>query len=177
MNSSKNLLIEGWREINHSFALINQYQIRELLKNDDFKIYFKDIPFPTPEWNKKNNSSGLKDFEKKISKLSEPSNKLKIDILYRISFPYRMYGGNANKIFVFGTSEYQKIDNMIYQGEELNEKYINKSIKVITSSNWSKVGFIKEGFKENDVIVIPCGVDLKIFKPTNKKKKIKLEKN
>jgi len=53
-----------------------------------------------------------------------------------------MYGGNANKIFVFGTSEYQKIDNMIYQGEELNEKYINKSIKVITSSNWSKVGFI-----------------------------------
>ena len=66
MNFSKNLLIEGWREINHSFALINQYQIRELLKNDDFKIYFKDIPFPTPEWNKKNNSSGLKDFEKKI---------------------------------------------------------------------------------------------------------------
>jgi len=40
MNFSKNLLIEGWREINHSFALINQYQIRELLKNDDFKIYF-----------------------------------------------------------------------------------------------------------------------------------------
>ena len=32
MNFSKNLLIEGWREINHSFALINQYQIRELLK-------------------------------------------------------------------------------------------------------------------------------------------------
>ena len=79
MNSSKNLLIEGWREINHSFALINQYQIRELLKNDDFKIYFKDIPFPTPEWNKKNNSSGLKDFEKKISKLSQPSSKLKIE--------------------------------------------------------------------------------------------------
>ena len=66
MNISQNLLIEGWREINHSFALINQYQIRELLKNDDFKIYFKDIPFPTLEWNKKNNSSGLKDFEEFI---------------------------------------------------------------------------------------------------------------
>ena len=78
MNFSKNLLIEGWRGINHSFALINQYQIRELLKNDNFKIYFKDIPFPTPEWNKKNNSSGLKDFEEKISKLTQPSNKLKI---------------------------------------------------------------------------------------------------
>ena len=117
-----------------------------------------------------------KDFKEKISKLPQPSSRLKIDILYRISFPYRMHGGNANKIFVFGTSEYQKIDNMIYQGEELNEKYINKSIKVITSSNWSKVGFIQEGFKENDVIVIPCGVDLKIFKPINKEKKNKIRK-
>jgi len=176
MNISQNLLIEGWRGINHSYAMINQYQIRELLKNNNFKIYFKDIPYFDPEWNKKDNSSGLEDFEEKISKLTQPSNKSKIDILYRISFPYRMHGGNANKIFVFGTSEYQKIDNMIYQGEELNKKYINKSIKVITSSNWSKVGFIKEGFKENDVIVIPCGVDLKIFKPINKEKKIKIRK-
>jgi len=176
MKLSKNLLIEGWRGINHSYAMISQYQIRELLKNNNFKIYFKDIPYFRPEWNKKDNSSGLKDFEKKISKLSEPSDKLKIDILYRNSFPYRMYGGNANKIFIFGTSEYQNIDNMIYQGKESNEKYINKSFKIITSSNWSKKGFVKGGFKENDVIVIPCGVDLKIFKPINKEKKNEIRK-
>ena len=40
MNISKNLLIEGWGEINNSYAMINQYQIRELLKNNNFKIYF-----------------------------------------------------------------------------------------------------------------------------------------
>ena len=40
MNISQNLLIEGWRGINHSYAMINQYQIREPLKNDDLKIYF-----------------------------------------------------------------------------------------------------------------------------------------
>ena len=176
MKFSKNLLIEGWRGINHSYAMINRCQIIELLKNNNFKIYFKDIPYFIPEWNKKDNSSGLKDFEEKISKLFQPSNKSKIDILYRISFPYRMYGGNANKIFVFGTSEYQSIDNMIYQGKELNEKYINKSVKVITPSNWSKMGFVRGGFKENDVIVIPCGVDLKIFKPINKEKKSEIRK-
>ena len=32
-----------------------------------------------------------------------------------------MYGGNAKKIFVFGTSEFQTIDDMIYQGEELGQ--------------------------------------------------------
>ncbi len=66
MNISKNLLIEGWRGINHSYAMINQYQIRELLKNNKFKIYFKDVPYFDPKWNKKDNSSGLKDFEEKI---------------------------------------------------------------------------------------------------------------
>tara|TARA_B100000686_G_scaffold351688_1_gene451155 strand:+ start:1002 stop:2156 length:1155 start_codon:yes stop_codon:yes gene_type:complete len=171
MNFSKNLLIEGWRGINHSFAMVNQYQVRELLKNDKFKIYFKDIPYFIKEWNKKDNFSGLEDFEKKISKLSIPSNKLKIDILYRISFPYRMHAGNAKKIFVFGTSEFQNIDNMIYQGGESNNKYVDESVKVVTPSHWSKVGFIKGGFKEKDIIVIPCGVDLRIFKPTNEDKK------
>ena len=176
MSFSKNLLIEGWREINHSYAMVNQYQIRELLKNGNFKIYFKDVPYFKPEWNKKDNYSGLKDFEEKISKLTQPPKKSKIDVLYRISFPYRMHGGNANKIFVFGTSEYQNIDNMIYQGKELNKKYINKSIKVITPSKWSKMGFVQAGFKEDDVIVIPCGVDLKIFKPISKDKKNEIRK-
>jgi len=32
MNISQNLLIEGWREISHSYAMVNQYQIREILK-------------------------------------------------------------------------------------------------------------------------------------------------
>ena len=40
MNISQNLPIEDWRGINHSYAMINQYQIRELLKNNSFKIYF-----------------------------------------------------------------------------------------------------------------------------------------
>ena len=43
MNSSKNLLIEGWRGINHSYAMINQYQIRELLKNNMLYITKKKL--------------------------------------------------------------------------------------------------------------------------------------
>ena len=33
-------MFQIWRRINHSYAMINQYQIRELLKNNKFKIYF-----------------------------------------------------------------------------------------------------------------------------------------
>ena len=31
-----NILIEGWRGINHSFSLVNQWQIIELLKTSNF---------------------------------------------------------------------------------------------------------------------------------------------
>ena len=52
-----NILIEGWRGINHSFSLVNQWQIIELLKTSN--IYFKDVPFISDRWNKKDNSSGI----------------------------------------------------------------------------------------------------------------------
>ena len=59
-----NILIEGWRGINHSFSLVNQWQIIELLKTSN--IYFKDVPFISDRWNKKDNSSG---FENNIENL------------------------------------------------------------------------------------------------------------
>ena len=33
-----NILIEGWRGINHSVALVNQWQILELLKSNNKNI-------------------------------------------------------------------------------------------------------------------------------------------
>ena len=54
-----NILIEGWRGINHSYALVNQWQINELEKT--CKIFFKDVPFFSKDWNANKNDSGLVD--------------------------------------------------------------------------------------------------------------------
>ena len=84
-----NILIEGWRGINHSYALVNQWQINELIKSSN--IFFRDIPFPNKNWNSKKNDSGLKDEIKNIiKKNSKPPSKNNIDydITYRISAPF-----------------------------------------------------------------------------------------
>jgi hypothetical protein len=39
------LLIEGWRGLNHSYGLVNQYQILELLKIDGLRLFHHDLPF------------------------------------------------------------------------------------------------------------------------------------
>ena len=57
-----NILIEGWRGINHSFSLVNQWQIIELSKSCN--IFFKDVPFASKKWDNKKNYSGL---EKNLS--------------------------------------------------------------------------------------------------------------
>ena len=72
-----NILIEGWRGINHSFSLVNQWQIIELLKTSN--IYFKDVPFISDLWNKKDNSSG---FENNIENLINKIPEAKVPIRY-----------------------------------------------------------------------------------------------
>ena len=63
-----NILIEGWRGINHSYALVNQWQIKELIKSN--KIFFKDMPYLSEKWNLTQNDSGFeRNFKDKISNL------------------------------------------------------------------------------------------------------------
>jgi glycosyltransferase involved in cell wall biosynthesis len=162
----KNLLVEGWRNINHSYSMVNQYQLIELL-NHDFKINHTDLPYGNPNWNIHNNNSG---FDEKaidlINNFPPPSEGSQFDITYRISFPYRYSDSESSKLFVFGTSEFQNIDGMVFEGN-LKAGLENKKLTIITPSNWSRVGFLKAGFEENRVVVIPHGVDTKKFKPLN----------
>ena len=53
-----NILIEGWRNINHSYALVNQWQTYELIKSSN--ISFKDVSFSNENWNSQRNDSGLR---------------------------------------------------------------------------------------------------------------------
>jgi glycosyltransferase involved in cell wall biosynthesis len=47
----------------------------------------------------------------------------------------------------------------------LKIKNADRPLTIITPSNWSKVGFLKAGFRDEQVKVIPHGVDQSIFKP------------
>ena len=74
-----NILIEGWRGINHSYALVNQWQINELIKSS--YISFKDVPFSDKNWNSKKNDSGLKNEIKNIiNQIKPPSKNIAYDI-------------------------------------------------------------------------------------------------
>ncbi len=159
-----NILIEGWRGINHSYALVNQWQILELVKLS--KIAFKDVPYINEDWNIKKNDSGLEEKDKNIiNSIDHPLNNFKYDITYRISSPFNFeYNFKSKLLFVFATSEFKNLIKTDYINGDLNLLKNKEDFFLHTPSNWSKAGFLKAGFREDQVLVIPHGIEINTFK-------------
>ena len=159
-----NILIEGWRNINHSYALVNQWQVYELNKSSN--ISFKDVSFNNKNWNSQKNDSGLRDEVKNIiNKIPAPSDDIQYDVTYRISGPFNFDKKfNSKIVFVFATSEYK---NNLFKSDYTNGDPVRlskeKNFFIHTPSNWSKKSFLAAGFREDQIVVVPHGVDVKTF--------------
>ena len=166
-----NILIEGWRGINHSYALVNQWQILELIKLS--RIAFKDVPYISKDWNIKKNDSGLDEEDKNIINNIGPSlEDFNYDITYRISGPFNFdYNFKSKLLFVFATSEFKNVIQTDYINGDPNYLKNKEDFFLHTPSNWSKDGFLKAGFREDQVLVIPHGIDANKFNLISKDEK------
>ena len=169
-----NILIEGWRGINHSYALVNQWQIYELIKSSN--ISFKDVPFSNKNWNSEKNDSGLKDEIKNIiNQIKPPSKDIAYDITYRISGPFNFDKKFSSKVmFVFATTEYRNLTEEFYINCDPDKLGKEENFFIHTPSNWSKKGFLSAGFRDDQVVVVPHGVDLNTFSLISQEEKKKI---
>ena len=169
-----NILIEGWRGINHSYSLVNQWQINELIKSSN--ISFKDVPFSNKNWNSEKNDSGLKDEIKNIiNQIKPPSKDIAYDITYRISGPFNFDKKFSSKVmFVFATTEYRNLSEEFYINCDPDKLGKEENFFIHTPSNWSKKGFLSAGFRDDQVIVVPHGVDLNTFSLISQEEKKKI---
>lgn len=161
----KTLLVEGWRGINHSYAMVNQQQLLQLVDSDRLQVFHRDLPFYNPNWNPRSNASGFSAAQQaRLGRIGDLRDG-RADVIYRIAFPYRHYGGDSSRVFCFGTAEYQNIDGFIYDGPENRRTFAQPAFQVITPSEWSRAGFLRHGFDERDVRVVPHGVAPDIYHP------------
>ena len=166
-----NILIEGWRGINHSYALVNQWQILELIKTE--KLYFKDAPFISSKWDTNKNFSGLnKEASNIINKIPNTNDQQNFDITYRISSPFNFDTNfNSKLLFIFGTCEFKYLEKTNYINNSVDFLNSEEKIFIHTPSQWSKTGFVNAGFREDQVMVIPHGVDINLFKKISDEEK------
>ena len=170
------ICVEGWRNINHSYAMVNQYQLLQLL-NYPIKLKHKDIVFHNKNWNKLENSNGFNENTNDIlGSIPTPDKDEIFDVIYRITYPFNFEKSNSKKLFVFGTAETKNIENK-FINENPNNFNKREDLKIVTPSNWSKEGFLIHGFDEQQVHIIPHGVDIKSFFPVSSQQKINFKKN
>ncbi len=170
----KNILIEGWRFIPHSYSVVNQFQCLELLKRSEIQIYHKDIDYYQDAWQ---STTGLSNNSQELllKDIPDAPYNNQIDAVFRITYPYNLITSNAYKTVVFGTSEFMQVtDGMLANNSPLKETHSNSDCIIVTPSNWSREGFVRGGADPERVIVIPHGVDTSIFKPLSPSERQKL---
>jgi glycosyltransferase involved in cell wall biosynthesis len=164
------LCIEGWRGINHSYALVNQWQLLELAKLP-ILIHHKDVRYYNLRWNNARNSNGFSAEQNKIiNSIPAYDSSENYDSCYRISYPIDIGFSKAERLFVFGTAELQSTEGHFINGGA-KEREDDDKLSIITPSHWSKAGFLRAGFKPDRIIVVPHGIDPNTFFPLTRDEK------
>lgn len=161
----KQILIEGWRGINHSYAMVNQYQLAELAQLPNIALSHRDLPFASAGWSTTQNNPGFPDSFCALFNNVLPASTARYDCVYRIAWPYVQTATQADRVLTFMTSEYGVNPGSFVEGRSPVESFCSGRDLVIVPSNWSRAHFLEYGFPESGVVVVPHGVHPDFFKP------------
>jgi glycosyltransferase involved in cell wall biosynthesis len=160
------VVIEGWRKGTHSYALVNQNQLLHLMRDPRLRVSHVDIPFCHPHWGQLD--SGFAAADKTSLALLPMPREQHAHAIYRISWPLRIHSGAADRIFVFGTCEFQRFAEGSFCGLDGTQQSVDQNaVEIVTPSAWSRKGFLEAGFEPQRVHVVPHGADPARFKRLN----------
>lgn len=161
------LVVEGWRGINHSFALIHQCQILELLRRRDVVLSCRDLPFALGHWNPRTVPAGFEPAEQaKIDAVPVVPEGAAADGVYRISSPFAAPQlHDSRRTFTYMVTECGLTRANFADGRMDIRRFTAGGNRVVTSSLWSKQRLVDEGLDADDIDIVTCGVNREVFAP------------
>ena len=159
------LLIRGWRGINHSYALVNQYQIVELVRNKDVQLFHEDLPFISGNWSKQENGAGFDEEATRLINGLPAHDGGPLDATYTISAPLELCNLPAARHATFAVTEFGLNADNFAPGATDPGAFTRDSHMVVTPSRWARDKLVQAGMSAQGIHVIPHGVDPRIFFP------------
>lgn len=153
-----NILIIGWLNIPHSYAIVNCFQIIHLIKkyNDKINIYTKEYKYYNQDWYNKKKLVYTTEYNEIITQLKEWKNE-KIDLIYNITYPYDLTMVPNIPKCVFFTAEFSNLNESYFVMNEKSE-LTNPKLYFTSPSKWSNDGILNLN-KNSKTKIISHGVD------------------
>lgn len=160
---SPSLLVQGWTGINHSYAMVNQYQLLELAQQPGLALYTEQMPLFDKRWTADKNASGFGPAEQQVLDNIATYSGAQVTATYRIHTPNSMQYGDT-RVITFLVTELG-LDAANFAADADIAGYQQAGNLVVTPSRWSRDRIISHGFRPENVLVIPHGVDRSKFSP------------
>lgn len=160
----RRLLIEGWRFIAHSYALVAQSHCLCILKRDDVDLRFHDLPLYSTEW-KATPGVFAPAEERALAALCAPEPGFDPDATFTLR-PERpdFSAPPTGRKFAFGTAEYRVLTDENLGGLK-SAAEVSAAVSVVTPSRWSALAFERFGLPPERIHVVPHGIDPEVFRP------------
>lgn len=161
--SPPSLLVQGWTGINHSYAMVNQYQLLELAQNPGLALYSEQMPLFDARWNASSLNSGFGPVQQQVLDSIRKYEGQPLSAIYRIHTPNHLQLASV-RVSTFLVTELGLDHNWFTPDADIGA-YQREGNLIVTPSHWSRERIISYGFRPESVLVIPHGVDTSKFFP------------
>ena len=103
------IAIAGWRFVPHSYAIVNQFLLLELLKRQNVELFHQDIIYGALDSEPITGLFAAK-AEAILRQIPPPPDNLAADALLRIYSPFNFESSNARRTYGFATTEWYRHD-------------------------------------------------------------------
>jgi glycosyltransferase involved in cell wall biosynthesis len=160
----KRLLIEGWRHLAHSYALVAQAHCLSLLKRADVDLRFRDLPYFSSDWKPTPGIFSAAE-EQALASMRAPEVDFTPDATFTIrpERPDFAAAATGHK-FVYATAEFRILLEE-HLGVWRSSADVSPSVSVITPSHWSALAFERFGLPAARIHVVPHGIDPALHRP------------
>lgn len=169
------LIVEGWRFLPHSYAIVNHQHLVRLLRVPGLELFHRDYPFPRPTWHA---LEGVFDqaHEDAVRAIPTPPDGLEVDAVLRMRVPYDlMPAPEAARTYVFMTGEQGRIPDAAMAGgkslaQSAHEAMVlaaaqGKQVRIVVPSRWSRDAVVRSGAPVEMIDIVPHGVETSLLYP------------
>ena len=162
---TRTLLVEGWRQLPHSYSIANSFQCIEMLGRPNLRLLHRDLPYYLPHWQSVHGLFSAEE-EARIAAIPAPPPGERPDAVLRMGFPFDFSPADAPRTLVFGTAEFRCVPpSFVAGGRPLAAAMRGSEAVMIACSSWTRDGFLASGAEPARVKLVPLGVDPRLHHP------------